>query len=119
MSDLLTDAAGWLSEVRRTSLSQSVTYSRGESSVQLQATPGRTEYEIADEYGTTVKAHVTDWIVDAADLVLDGQRVLPEPGDRITTADGRTFEVLPLAGEHYRFLDPAGTMLRIHTRRID
>ena len=121
MADLLQQAVGWLDGVRTSHLSQTVTYQRGSESVQLAATLGSTGYETSDDYGATVQARTTDFIVSADALVLDGQVATPQPGDRISvTARTKTlvFEALALpGGEHYRPADPHGRMLRVHTKQ--
>ena len=123
MADLLKIACDWLGGMRLKHASQSVTYSRGNSSVDVQATLGKTDYEVADESGLTVQAVATDFLISADQLVLDGIRTLPRPGDRIRLADGeqvKVYEVLDLAGGgHYRPSDPYGVTLRIHTKQVD
>jgi len=123
MADLLKIACDWLGGMRLKHASQLVTYSRGNSSVNVQATLGKTDYEVADESGLTVQAVATDFLIAADQLVLDGIRTLPRPGDRIRLADGeqvKVYEVLDLAGGgHYRPSDPYGVTLRIHTKLVD
>ena len=123
MANLLKIACDWLGGMRLKHASQSVTYSRGNSSVDVQATLGKTDYEVADESGLTVQAVATDFLVAADQLVLDGIRTLPRPGDRIRLADGeqvKVYEVLDLAGGgHYRPSDPYAVTLRIHTKQVD
>ena len=100
-----------------------VTYSRGESTVDVTAVPGRTVVTSDDGSGVTVKARRRDWIVKAAVLVLDGEQSLPEVGDQIRLTVGESvevYEVQRLAGEaHYYAQDDLGQVLRIHTRQID
>ena len=123
MTDMLQQAVDWLDGVRTSHLSQLVTYQRGEESVQLSATLGSTGYEVSDDFGATVQARTTDFIVSADALVLDGQQAMPQPGDRISVTTGAkvlVFEVLALpGGEHYRPADPHGRMLRIHAKQVD
>ena len=123
MADLLQQAVDWLDGVRTSHLSQTVTYQRGGESVQLAATLGSTGYETSDDFGATVQARTTDFIVSAEALVLDGQVTTPQPGDRISVTAGAkvlVFEVLALpGGEHFRLADPHGRMLRIHTKQVD
>ncbi|MCC7407219.1 MAG: hypothetical protein IT442_04055 [Phycisphaeraceae bacterium] len=123
MTDLLAQGAAWLDQMRLAHLSQLVTYERGADSVELAATLGTTSYEVMDDSGATVQAQGMDFIVSAADLVLNGESATPRVGDRIRLTQGttqRVFEVLDLAGSgHYRPCDPAGQMLRIHAKQID
>ncbi len=84
----------------------------------LNATQGKTQYEAIDESGLTVPATATDFLVAAADLVINSQAVHPAPGDRLSRG-GRVFEVMPLGNEKcFVFSDPDGSQLRIHTKQI-
>jgi len=109
--------------MRQRHASQSVTYCRGDASAAVQATLGRTDYEVADESGLTVQAVATDFLVAADQIVLGGAQTLPQVGDRIRLTDGdqvKVYEVLDLAGGgHYRPSDPYGKTLRIHTKQVD
>ena len=123
MTDLLEQAAAWLDDQRVRHMSRLVTYSRGAESVELAATLGSTTYEVTDDAGATVQAKATDFIVSAEALVLAGEAVKPQPGDRIrVTSSGKVlvYEVLDLGGAgHYRPCDPGGRMLRIHAKQVD
>ena len=122
MADLLEQGVAWLDGMRAAHLSRQVTYERGGESVQIAATLGSTTYEVADESGATVEAKATDFIVSADALVLAGEQVTPQPGDRIRVPAGGkvlVFEVLDLAGAgHYRPADPFGKALRIHAKQV-
>lgn len=97
-----------------------VTYTRGAATVDIVARVGMSKTEIADQDGTSFEIKVRDWIVDAADLVLDAETVTPRRGDTITeTVAGmvRVYEVLPVAGEEtHRYSDATGKRWRIHTK---
>jgi hypothetical protein len=117
--DLLKTGRAWLEGQRKSHMASPVLYCRGEAEVEVAATMGKTEFEYGDEAGFVVKAHVTDFLIATADLVVAGQQTLPLPGDRIT-ADGVVYEVMSLAGQgHYRFCDPHRNTLRIHTKQVD
>ena len=122
MSDLLQEGLDWLEEQRREHLSRTVTYRRGSSTAQVPATVGATRFEVDDGYGLIVEQNMRDYIIAAADLVLNGEQTLPERGDEILEErDGVTYvyEVMELGAEqHYRFSDPAGKTLRIHTKHV-
>lgn len=124
MSDILRKASAFLEKVRHTTATSPVTYRRGDRVVpDVPATIGRTEYQQDDGAGVITRAESRDFLILAADLVLDGVRVLPEAGDRIEeTQQGATYvyEVLPVSGmqPHYRHSDPYRTTLRIHTKLI-
>lgn len=100
-----------------------VTYRRGEASVAITAVPAATRVEVSDGSGVAVRATRRDWLVRAADLVLDGETVGPEVGDRIEMAagdGGAVFEVQRLAGEgHVQACDALGAVLRVHTRQVE
>ena len=122
MTDLLEQASAWLDGMRAKHMARPVTYCRGEESVEVQATLGRTVFEIADAYGVVEQSESRDFLMPAADLVLGDAVTLPERGDRIReTEDGKTFvyEVMAPGKEpHYRFRDVYRRTLRIHTRQV-
>jgi len=123
VADLLEQAAAWLDDQRVRHMSRLVTYTRGAESVELAAMLGSTTYEVMDESGATVQAKATDFIISADALVLGGETVRPEPGDRINVPTGEqvlVFEVMDLAGAgHYRLADPYGKAWRIHAKQVD
>ena len=122
MTDLLATGSAWLEAQRHAHLTQTVAYSRGVDSVALAATIGRTEFEDADEYGVIHRTEARDYLVLAADLVLDGAQVLPVAGDLIKETAGEQtliYEVMSLGREPpYRYSDPYRQTLRIHTKHI-
>jgi len=100
-----------------------VTYQRGEDAVEVHAAIGRTVFEIDDGFGLIEKVESRDYLVPAAELVLEGSQVLPERGDRIReTQDSKVFvyEVMAPGKEpHFRFSDAYRRTLRIHTKHVD
>jgi len=122
VADLLEQGVSWLDGMRVQHLTRQVTYQRGGDSVQVAATLGSTTYETCDEAGAVVQTKATDFIVSADALVLAGEQVKPQPGDRIHLPAAETalvFEVLDLAGAgHYRPADPFGKTLRIHAKHV-
>lgn len=120
--DMLKTGQRWLRDRQRQYVARTVTYRRGGLSVVLQATAGRTEFEQATDYGIAMQSESRDFIVNAADLVLNGARIEPEVGDRIEeTIDAVThvYEVMSLGGEQcFRSVDADYYALRIHTKRI-
>jgi hypothetical protein len=114
VGDLLRQGSQWLEQMRTTHCSSPVTYRRGEEEHEVNATFGRTEYEVADDYGLTVGAQVTDFLLLAVDFPFNE----PQPGDRIV-ADGVVYEVLSLAGQgHWRWSDPYRTTMRVHAKEV-
>ena len=122
MADLLEQGAAWLEGMRKAHASRSVTYTRGAESVEVQATVGRTLFEVTDDYGIVERTESRDFLILAADLVLGGAAVLPERGDRIReTQDAKTYvyEVMAPGKEpHWRFSDAYRRTLRIHTKHV-
>ena len=115
MSDLIRQGSQWLEQMRASHMSSPVTYRRDEDSHGVNATFGRTEYEVEDEYGLRVGAQVTDFLIPADVFPFDE----PEAGDQIV-ADGVVYEVMNLAGQgHWRWSDPYRQTMRIHTKEVD
>jgi hypothetical protein len=118
MPDMLENGMDWLESQRTRFMSQLVTYTRGSDSIQISASCGRTQYQVADDTGMSVAAEIMDFIVHAGDLEIDGSLLVPEGGDTITTGRG-TYEVMFLAGDGYwRYSDPYGKAIRIHTKQV-
>ena len=121
MRDLLGDGLGWLASKLNSHAGRSVVFRRGASHVAVAATLGRKDFE-ADTLAGRVYFRANDFLIPAASLVLDGQAVLPERGDRIEVAFGASaivFEVLAHDGvPPWEYADPHQHMLRIHTKRI-
>ena len=70
---------------RRRSWACTVTYERGASSVEVQATIGQTVFRLNDDPGggATIRDVSRDYLIRTADLVLDGETRQPQRGDRI------------------------------------
>jgi hypothetical protein len=123
MADMLREASAWLEDKRHEHLTSPVTYVRGEASVELQATIGRTIFEQRDDYGVIEKTESRDFLIRTEDLVLEGANTLPERGDQLRATDGAkvyVYEVLAPGKEpHFRYSDPYRRTLRIHTKQVD
>lgn len=117
MGDLLRQGSQWLERMRTAHCASPVEYRRPPEAEMrhVQATFGRTAYEIADESGLTVGSHVIDFLIRADAL----PGLEPEPGD-VIAADGRRYEVMALGEDvrGWRWSDPYRTTYRIHTREI-
>ena len=63
-----------------------------------------------------------DFLIRAYDLVMAGQKTLPQSGDQIHFARAEqmmVFEVMALAGQAcWRYSDSFGQTLRIHTKQV-
>jgi len=122
MGDLLRQGTQWLEQQRAAHCSSPVTYRRpstgsGQATeAAIDATFGRTQYEVEDEHGLRVGAEVIDFLVSAE--VFAPMFDEPEAGDQIV-ADGVVYEVMDLAGQgHWRWSDPYRTTMRIHTKEV-
>jgi hypothetical protein len=123
MADLLERASNWLEEQRRRHASRVVTYVRGGRTLDVLATIGKTLFEVDDGYGVVVRYESRDYLIQAADLVLDSQALVPQRGDRVREVQGSTtfiYEVTAPGKEPaWRHSDPYRTALRIHTKQVD
>lgn len=116
--NMMADGISMLDAARKASMSSDAVYSRGGESVTVAAAQGNYQYEAATEGGAIVTAHVLDFVVTAADLLLGDAVVEPMVGDLITV-NAKTYEVLDLAGGGaWRWSGPPGTAIRIHTKEI-
>jgi len=95
VGDLLRQGAQWLEQQRAAHCSSPVPYRRDQVSYEIDATFGRTQYEVEDGHGLRIGAEVIDFLVsaEAFSLMFDE----PEAGDQIV-ADGVVYEVMDLAG---------------------
>src|SRR5437764_674388 len=68
---------------RRTYAASPVSYRRGESSISVRAQVGRSNFSRDDGDGFHVDTEARDYLVTAADLVIDDVPVEPANGDKI------------------------------------
>ena len=122
MTDLLEKGSTWLEDQRTRHLTRLVTYQRGTNSVGVKATIGRTLFEQADDFGVIQKTESRDFLVLTVDLVLNGERVLPKPGDRVREMQGDQvfiYEVMaPGTEPPFRYSDAYRQTVRIHTKHV-
>lgn len=123
MASLLDKASAMLDRVRRSHLSRTVTYARGDAFRELLAAVGSTQFERRDDYGNvTSLIESRDFIITAADLILGGQPATPMPGDTISEADDgttRVYEVLSQGtAQPWRWSDQSRRTMRIHTKLV-
>lgn len=122
MSDLLKAGQKWLAEKLTKHASREIIYRRGEVESTVTATIGKTMADQDTGDGLVLRMEIRDYLIDSADLQLDGQPTLPERGDLIIeNDDGKnfTYEVLPIGNQRaWRYSDPFRLKLRIHTKLI-
>lgn len=118
--NILAKASNWLERTRTRHATSPVRYLRGEESVEVPASIGKTVFRLDREYGVTERIESRDYLILVEDLVLDGTRTIPRSGDRIQEVDGdklHLYEVMAPGGEpHYRFSDSYRLTYRIHTK---
>ena len=122
MTDLLEQGSNWLENQRVQHASQTVVYQRGEQSVEVAATIGKTEFEVDDGHGILQRVESRDYLILSADLVVGGQTTLPERGDRVRETQSEkvfVYEVIAPGGEPaWRYSDPYRKTLRIHSKHV-
>lgn len=100
-----------------------VVYARGDDSVAVTARVAVQNAQTIDAAGiVAVETGSRDYLVAAAELVLNGTATRPQRGDRISeTIAGvvRTFEVLPIGDQTCCMeADPGGKTLLVHTKEV-
>ena len=122
MVNLFETGASWLADQLKTHGSVSVTYVRGVDQVSVEATIGKTEFEIDDGSGVVIRIQSRDFLIHTADLQLGGGETLPAAGDLIHETQGTNtfvYEVMAPGNEpHYRYSDPFRKLLRIHSKHV-
>ena len=121
MSDLLKDGAVWLAGQLKAFASQTVQYVRGNSSVQVAATIGRSTFEVDNGAGGLLRLESRDYLILPDDLVLLEQAIKPREGDRITETVGSgtiVYEVARFGSEPCWRYDQQRTRMIVHTRQV-
>jgi hypothetical protein len=99
-------------------------YARGEDeSEPITGVPVQHEYEVIDdESGLPTKVLSYDWTFVAAELLIDGNPIVPRKGDRWKpTIEGteETYEVLPIGKRPcFERADTSGVLILVHTKRV-
>jgi hypothetical protein len=119
----ISQAAEWLRAKRKAYLATRVTYHRGEASVALDVSLGKSVFETDDGRGATIVVERRDFIIPVADLTLGGERVRPKAGDRIreTVEDVvHVYEVMGVGKEPPAvYGDQWQRTWRVHTAQVD
>lgn len=99
----------------------SVIYRRGSETVEIPVVFGQHRGSAEVSPGAVIDAERIDFIIRAANLMLGGERVLPQDGDEIDVTIGGTlvrYSVAPSEGDPcFRACDPLGTALRVKAQR--
>lgn len=122
MADLIGGALQWLEGMRHKHATRPVAYIRGLDAINIQATVGRSVFQVLSGEGATETVERRDYIVRATDLMFGGVVTLPQVSDRVREMIGgqvQEYEVVATGQEpHYRKSDPDGMALRIHTALV-
>jgi hypothetical protein len=118
--NLLRKASAWLARTHAQSVSDSVIYSRGSTSVRVSAGIGSSNFQFTDSEGFVDHVKTRDFLIRPSELKLDYVPIDPKPGDRIVTDCGDTYEVMAVNGEPcWRWSDPFQSRFRIHASLIN
>lgn len=119
MANLLQQGAAWLSGQLDASAATSVTLTRpGNAPTSVLATIGSTPFEVTRADGSIENIQSRDFLIAAANYLVNGVAVLPARGDQISEG-GFIYQVMAPGHEpHYRFVDPFRTRLRVHTKQV-
>jgi len=122
MQDIIDNALGWLDEQNTAFRSRTVTYSRGSSSVSVDAVLDGQDFgaELVDI--GAIGWSGADFLIHPEAIVLDSVETLPQKQDRITTTVNglsRIYEVLvPANGIPLFERIDNNRRLRIHTKLV-
>jgi len=117
MSDLISSAVQFVMQHAASSLSRTVTYSRGSTELEISAVIGQADYEIEDETGVRTVATIVDFVItDAAAFAAAFHE--PAAGDQVTDGDV-VYEVLALPGmPAWRWATRYRRAIRVHTKEL-
>jgi len=120
--DILEDGARWLNDQRLQFMTRKVVYQRADVSIEVNATVGKTIFQVDIQAGVRERIETRDYLIAADDLLLSGNQVLPKRGDHVREPQGVrmfVYEVMAPGKEpEWRYRDPYRQTLRIHTKLI-
>jgi hypothetical protein len=102
-----------------------VLYWRGDESIPLRATKTQRTGATESDEAVSLDANQADWLVEAADLVIDGRRTEPAERDLVEYLDLTTKArelwrvVAPIGDRHFEPVDPWQNTWRVHTERVN
>lgn len=115
MSDLLQTGVAKALSLIQSHASQSVDYEAEHGSVEgILATLGETEVEEMTDIAV-IQGKRRDYILQASDLVISGEKFEPTEGDRIIEGNLKCRVVAIGDMACFNYLDPYRTMIRVHT----
>ncbi len=123
--NLLEDGATWLADQMEQNVSSPVVYVRGSQQCELNASFGKTQFEVTDQAGMLHNVESHDFILRSANMLFDGEIFVPKTHDEIhVVRSGVTHRyivaqygsMIDSTEQVYRWCDPYGKQLRVHTR---
>lgn len=121
MFDLLRQGSAWLATMFKSYAAHTVTYVRGEQTVDVLATVGSTTFDVEKSFGVE-SYEARDFLLTPADLVLGEITITPAKGDQVKeTIDGVVvvYEVMAPGNESvWGYCDAGRAMLRVHTKQV-
>jgi hypothetical protein len=113
-SALLARSGEWLAQMRRKYLAPTAI------SLQVLATIGTTTFQKDDGAGAVIVTQSRDYLIDATDLVVTNEQIIPVAGDRVIesrSGQNFTYEVMAIGDEPaWRWADVYHRTLRVHTK---
>jgi len=123
--NLLEDGATWLADQMEQNVSSPVVYVRGSQQCELNASLGKTQFEVTDQAGMLQNVESHDFIFRTSEMLFDTDVFIPKALDEIhVVRNGTThrYQVVRYGGvmdsteQVYRWCDPYGKQIRVHTR---
>lgn len=123
MSSLIERALGLAARTLPAVAGGPIFYEGEGDTVWMDAAFGRSQFQVETAEGIQIEYTDRDFLFSADRLILNGELATPKRGHRIGViekrGDGQMFEVLaPGGAQVYRFCDPQGYMIRVHTKRL-
>lgn len=123
--NILETGAQWLADQMEASVSSDVVYARGSQEYILNASLGRTQFEVTDQVGMLQNVDSHDFIMRSSEMLFDDEQFTPKAHDVIRVTRGgvvHQYTVLQYGNtlnspnQVYRWCDPYGKQIRVHTK---
>jgi hypothetical protein len=123
--NLLESGAQWLADQMEENVSSEIVYARGSQECTLNASLGRTQFEVTDQAGMLQNVDSHDFILRTSEMFFDDEQFIPKAYDTIRITRGGVTHgytvvqygsMIDTKEQFYRWCDPFGKQLRVHTR---
>lgn len=122
MADLLQLASQFIAAQRTAFMAQAVTLRRGVATTPVNATIGKTVFQVDPGDGVITEWESRDYLITAADYQFSDAPASPTTGDQVLEADPAgawIYELMAPAGEQlWRWSDRYRITIRIHTKYV-